>query len=158
MARVAAKHGGFYISHIRDEADKSMEAHPRSDRDRREGEAAGADHAHQAGHGRRVGQGRRSDRDDRCSPEARRRRDGGRVSLPGVVIQPEGPGPRQAVDRPVQREGSARRRRRRQERADHAAAEVIRSSSASVSTRSPGRKASAKSTCTSGSCKTTMRA
>ena len=26
MARVAAKHGGFYISHIRDEADKSMEA------------------------------------------------------------------------------------------------------------------------------------
>ena len=26
MARVAAKHGGFYISHIRDEADKSMDA------------------------------------------------------------------------------------------------------------------------------------
>jgi N-acyl-D-amino-acid deacylase len=26
MARVAAKHGGFYISHIRDEADKSIEA------------------------------------------------------------------------------------------------------------------------------------
>ncbi len=26
MARVAATHGGFYISHIRDEADKSMEA------------------------------------------------------------------------------------------------------------------------------------
>jgi N-acyl-D-amino-acid deacylase len=26
MARVAAQHGGFYISHIRDEADKSMEA------------------------------------------------------------------------------------------------------------------------------------
>jgi N-acyl-D-aspartate/D-glutamate deacylase len=26
MARIAAKHGGFYISHIRDEADKSMEA------------------------------------------------------------------------------------------------------------------------------------
>lgn len=26
MARVAARHGGFYISHIRDEADKSMEA------------------------------------------------------------------------------------------------------------------------------------
>jgi N-acyl-D-aspartate/D-glutamate deacylase/CubicO group peptidase (beta-lactamase class C family) len=26
MARVAAKHGGFYISHVRDEADKSMEA------------------------------------------------------------------------------------------------------------------------------------
>ncbi len=26
MARAAAKHGGFYISHIRDEADKSMEA------------------------------------------------------------------------------------------------------------------------------------
>jgi N-acyl-D-amino-acid deacylase len=26
MARVAAKHGGFYISHIRDEADKSMES------------------------------------------------------------------------------------------------------------------------------------
>ena len=26
MARIAAKHGGFYISHIRDEADKSMDA------------------------------------------------------------------------------------------------------------------------------------
>src|SRR5688572_21033714 len=26
MARVAARHGGFYISHIRDEADRSMEA------------------------------------------------------------------------------------------------------------------------------------
>jgi len=26
MARIAAKHGGFYISHIRDEADKSIEA------------------------------------------------------------------------------------------------------------------------------------
>ena len=26
MARVAAKHGGFYISHIRDEADKSLDA------------------------------------------------------------------------------------------------------------------------------------
>ena len=26
MARVAAKHGGFYISHVRDEADKSMDA------------------------------------------------------------------------------------------------------------------------------------
>ena len=53
---------------------------PRSDRDRREGEAPGADHAPQARHRRRVGQGRRSGRDDRCGAQARRRRDGGRLS------------------------------------------------------------------------------
>ena len=35
LAKVAARYGGFYMSHIRDEADKSFEALQRSDRDRR---------------------------------------------------------------------------------------------------------------------------
>ena len=52
------RHGGFYISHIRDEADTHARGRARGDRDRRAGQAAGADHAHQARDGGRVGQGR----------------------------------------------------------------------------------------------------
>ena len=68
LSKVAARHGGIYMSHIRDEADKSFEAlreaveigeraaHPRPDL------------SHQAGHGRRVAQGGGRDRADRRPP------------------------------------------------------------------------------------------
>ena len=37
LSRAAARHGGFYMTHMRDEADKSFEAFAEADRDRRAG-------------------------------------------------------------------------------------------------------------------------
>ena len=51
--------GGFYISHIRDEADSTIEAIREAIAIGEKAQAAGADHAHQARHRRRLGQGRR---------------------------------------------------------------------------------------------------
>ena len=84
----------IYISHIRDEADLSMDAIREAIADRRAGEAAGADHAHQARHGRGVGQGQRGRGAGRGGAEARRRRHRRRVSLSGLAVDAEGAGAR----------------------------------------------------------------
>ena len=97
---------------------------PRSHRHRREGEDPGPDHAPQARHRRRVGQSQRGGRDDRCRPQAWRGRHRRRLSLPGVVVEFEGAGSRQAVDQSRQRERSAGRCWRRTQCSNHAASEV----------------------------------
>ena len=53
LARVAGAPGGFYISHIRDEADKAFEAMREVVTIAEQAQPAGAEHAHQARH-RRV--------------------------------------------------------------------------------------------------------
>ena len=56
LSKAAARHGGFYMSHIRDEADRAFEAFTRGDRHRRAGAHSGPDLAHQARDGRRLAQ------------------------------------------------------------------------------------------------------
>ena len=58
LAKVVARYRGIYMSHIRDEADKSFRGAARSDRHRRAGAHSGADLPHQARHRERVAQGR----------------------------------------------------------------------------------------------------
>ena len=111
--------------------------HPRGDCRWRAREAAGADHAHQAGHGRGVGQGARGRGHRRSGPAARRRRHRRCLSLPGLAIHAQGARPQQALRRSGQRRPRARRHRRRQERADHTLVRLPAVRRASGSTRWP---------------------
>ena len=65
LSRAAARHGGFYMTHIRDEADKSFEAFEEAIAIGERARDPGPDLAHQAGHGGRVGQARGGDRPHR---------------------------------------------------------------------------------------------
>ena len=107
LARVAARHRGFYISHIRDEADRTLEAV-------REAIAIGekARLPVQITHIKlgTVGVWGKANEVvaiDRSGAQARRGRDGRRVSVSGVELESEGAGPEQAVDRSGERQGSA---------------------------------------------------
>jgi N-acyl-D-amino-acid deacylase len=106
LARVAARHRGFYISHIRDEADRSMEAI-------REAIAIGekAKLPVQLTH-LKLGTVDVWNKAPEVVAviEAARKRGGDRrrLSLPGVELQHQGAGAQQAVDRSGKREGSPR--------------------------------------------------
>ena len=120
LAKVVARYGGVYMSHIRDEADKTLRRAQGSDRDRRRRARRGPDLAHQARHRRRLAQGGRGDRADRGGAAARRRRHRRRVSLQRVAVDDHRAGAEQALRRSAERRAGARRRRRREERADRA--------------------------------------
>jgi len=55
MSAVAAKHGGFYMTHIRDEADKAFDALNEEIANRRARPHSYPALPHQARHGRRLG-------------------------------------------------------------------------------------------------------
>ena len=97
LAKVAARHGGIYMSHIRDEADKSFEALREAIAIGEQRAHPGADLAHQARHRRRVAQGGRGDRADRVGAEARRRCHRRRLSVQRVELDDHGARPRQAL-------------------------------------------------------------
>ncbi len=118
LSKVAARHGGIYMSHIRDEADKSFEA-------LREAIAIGerARIPVQISHIKlgTVGVWHKAAEAialDRVGAEARRRRHRRRVPVQRVELDDHGAGPRQAVRLSAERRASARRCRRRGERPD----------------------------------------
>ena len=114
----SARYGGVYMSHIRDEADKSFDALQEAI-----AIGEGAHVAVQISHIKlgTVGVWRKAadgDRADRGARAARRRRDRRRVSLQRVELDDHGARARQAVRLPAERREGARRRRRRGQRAD----------------------------------------
>ena len=113
-ARAAAARGGYYISHIRDEADLSMDAI-------REAIAVGerAKLPVQITHLKLGTVGVWGQANEvvalvEAAREARRRRHRRRVSLSGLAVHAQGAGAEQAVRRPGERDPRARRHRRGQ--------------------------------------------
>ena len=124
LARVAAKHGGFYISHIRDEADTTLEAVreaiPIGERARLPVQITHIKLGTIGVWGKAAEVVAMID----AAAQARHRRDRGRLSVSGVVLEPQGAGPQQAVDRSDERQGGTGRCRRRQEHPAYPSAAV----------------------------------
>ena len=141
LAKVAARHGGFYMSHIRDEADRAFEAFQEA--------ITIGEQAHvpvQISHIKlgTVGVWRRAAQAVKLiedAQEARRRRDRGLLSVRRVAFDHYRPRAEQALRRSRQRRQGAGRRGRRGERHDRSATRRIPSTNSARSTRSRAKQA-----------------